>query len=259
MADPAWPPIEKSAVARQAVERIMQLIVSRQFPPGSKLPPERELSGMLGISRSSVREAIRALSHMNILEARHGQGTYVTSLSPELLIEPLHFLLAVDDRTIHQLFEVRKIIETAAAGLAARRAEPAELEQMHDLHRRLQQCVHDAETFVRLDTEMHDLIARSGHNDLLVQLLASTATLLRRSRSRTGAMRWLREQSALDHGDIMEAIAAGDGGRASSAMLMHLEHVEKAFREVATAATEEDSNAVAAGGRPTAGNGREDE
>jgi len=259
MAEPLWPPIEKSAVARQAAERITELIVSRRFPPGSRLPPERELSSMLGISRSSVREAIRALSHMNILEARHGQGTYVTSLTPELLIEPLHFLLAVDDATIHQLFEVRKIIETAAAGLAARRALPEEVEQMHDLHRRLCECVDDAEAFVRLDTEMHVLIARSGHNELLVQLLASTAALLRRSRSRTGALRSLREQAALDHGDILEAIQAGDGGRASSAMLMHLEHVEKAFREIAAAGGVDGSFPGTAEGASTAGLRREEE
>lgn len=257
MADPAWAPIEKNAVARQAAERITELIVSRRFPPGSQLPPERELSSMLGISRSSVREAIRALSHMNILEARHGQGTYVTSLSPELLIQPLHFLLAVDDRTIHQLFEVRKIIETAAADLAARRAEPEEVEQMQDVHRRLCECVDDAESFVELDTEMHALIARSGHNDLLVRLLASTAVLLRRSRSRTGALRSLRERAAIDHGDVLEAIQAGNGGRASSAMLMHLEHVEKAFLQITAAPAEGGTPDAADDGRPTAALRRE--
>ncbi|MCB0176501.1 MAG: FadR family transcriptional regulator, partial [Anaerolineae bacterium] len=91
--------------------RLMTLLKEKQLKPGDKLPPERELAAMMQVSRPSLREGLRALSMMNVLEIRQGDGTYVTSLDPELLVEQLSLVLALDDSTLLQLFEARKILE----------------------------------------------------------------------------------------------------------------------------------------------------
>lgn len=225
-------PIEKSAVTGQALERIKELILAGRFPPGSKLPPERELSALLGISRSSVREAIRALSHMNIVEARHGQGTFVTSLSPQLLIQPLRFVMAADDEVIYELFELRKIVETGAARLAARRITGMQIAELQRHYGQLIESIDDPPTFLEHDVAMHDLIARAAGNDLLLSLLASVSTLLRESRNRTGAIRAIRAQTVIDHGEIVQAIQTHDPERSATAMIAHLDHVETKLREL---------------------------
>lgn len=232
MSEPSWQPVEKTAVARQAVQRITELIVDGTFPPGSRLPPERQLCSLLGVSRSSVREAIGALAHMNVLEARHGQGTFVTSLSPEMLVEPLRFLLAVDAETLHELFEVRRIVEAAAAAHAAQRMGDEQIARLEELHERLAAAVDDHQEFVAIDRAMHDLIAAGAGNSLLMKLLSSVSALLNQSRARTGTVRAIRERAVADHEDLVDAIRARDPIRASAAMVVHLDHVERGYQEL---------------------------
>src|SRR5438067_5760864 len=98
------------------------MILRGELQAGQKLPPERELAAQLGVSRSSLREAIRALIALNILESRHGNGTFVTSLDPELLAEPIDFVLKVNESALDALFEARKVVEAGVAALAAERA-----------------------------------------------------------------------------------------------------------------------------------------
>jgi DNA-binding FadR family transcriptional regulator len=225
-------PIQKSGVTAEAVERIKQMILSGRHTPGSKLPPERELSEMLGISRSSIREAIRALTHMNILEARHGQGTYVTSLSPRILIEPLRFVMAVDEELIYQLFELRKIMETGATALAARRITSEQLDELQHHYESLVQLVDEPYLFLEHDVAMHELIYRASGNVLLLNLHESFFELLLESRNRTGAVATIRACTVVDHGEILKALQARDPERSSAAMMEHLDHVESKLREL---------------------------
>ncbi|MEZ4768608.1 MAG: GntR family transcriptional regulator [Caldilineales bacterium] len=114
-------PVRKSAIAEEISARLLTLIQEKQLKPGDKLPPERELAATMQVSRPSLREALRALALMNVLEIRQGDGAYVTSLEPDLLVEHLDFVISLDDSTIHHLFEVRRILETGIAQLAAQR------------------------------------------------------------------------------------------------------------------------------------------
>jgi GntR family transcriptional repressor for pyruvate dehydrogenase complex len=225
-------PVRKSVVTTEAVERIKEMIVERRLRPESKLPPERELCEMLGISRSSVREAIRALTHMNILEARQGQGTFVTSLSPQVLTEPLRFVMAVNEDLIYQLFEIRKMIETKAAALAAERITTEQLEELRFHYDMLVRSLDEPSVFLRHDVAMHELIARATRNDLLVSLFGSFFDLLLESRKRTGSVTAIRAQTIIDHGKILEVLEARDAERSSAAMLEHLDHVEGKLREL---------------------------
>ena len=110
------------AVTDEAILRIKEMILAGELAPGDRLPPEKELSERLGLSRSSLREAVKALEVIRVLDVRRGDGTYVTSLEPRLLLEAMTFVVDLhDDNSILELFAVRRILEPAAAGLAAAR------------------------------------------------------------------------------------------------------------------------------------------
>src|SRR3989475_8924825 len=110
----------------EAIDRIKNLIISGSWGPGDRLPRESELAAQLGLSRNSLREAVRALSQLRVLEVRQGDGTYVTSLEPELLLESTSFVshLLVGESAV-ELFEVRRLLEGAAGALAAARTDAA--------------------------------------------------------------------------------------------------------------------------------------
>src|SRR5205807_9087946 len=114
------------SVTDEAITKIQNLIISGGWGPGDRLPKESELAAQLGLSRNSLREAVRALSQLRVLEVRQGDGTYVTSLEPELLLESTSFVshLLVGESAL-ELFEVRRLLEGAAAALAAARIDEA--------------------------------------------------------------------------------------------------------------------------------------
>ena len=110
------------AVTDEAILKIKEMIISGELSPGDRLPPEKELSERLGLSRSSMREAVKALEVIRVLDVRRGDGTYVTSLEPRLLLEAMSFVVDLhDDSSILELFAVRRILEPAAVALAAAR------------------------------------------------------------------------------------------------------------------------------------------
>src|SRR5436190_20889601 len=122
----AFKTLRRDAVADQAIETIKEMIVRGDVRAGQRLPPERELAAQLGVSRPSLREAIRALIALNILDSRHGDGTFVSSLEPDLLIKPIDFVLQVNDGGMDALFEARRELEAGIAALAAERATDLE-------------------------------------------------------------------------------------------------------------------------------------
>src|SRR6185503_8493364 len=105
------PATARRDAAKQAVDRLRDLIVQGEFSAGERLPPERVLARELGVSRSTLREAIRALVVMNVLVSRHGDGTYVSSLEPDLLAEPFELMVSLSDESLFHLFEVRRVLE----------------------------------------------------------------------------------------------------------------------------------------------------
>ncbi|MEP6480147.1 MAG: GntR family transcriptional regulator, partial [Rhodoglobus sp.] len=108
------------AVTDEAIMSIRAMIVSGELAPGDRLPPEKELSERLGLSRNSLREAVKALALIRILDVRQGDGTYVTSLEPHLLLEAMSFVVDLhQDRSVLEMFEVRRVLEPYAAALAA--------------------------------------------------------------------------------------------------------------------------------------------
>src|SRR6187455_689858 len=119
------------ALTDEAILRIKEMIVSGQLGPGDRLPREADLAETLGLSRNSLREAVKALSLMNILDVRQGDGTYVTSLDPNLLLDALTFVVDFHrDDSVLEFLRVRRILEPAAAAMAAQRATQDEIHAM---------------------------------------------------------------------------------------------------------------------------------
>ena len=220
-------PIKKSAIAEEISNRLLLMIKEKQLSPGDKLPPERELAGMLGVSRPSLREALRALSIMNIIEIRQGDGTYVTSLEPDLLVEHLDFVLSLDDSTLLQLLEARKIVEVGIASLAARRINPVQKKQLETLHKESTLRVNDYNAFLEVDLKLHEIITEAAGNPFLKRFMTSLSRLGLASRRRTAQIPGVRQQTVLDHEQIIFALGNHDAETAALAMHQHLENIER--------------------------------
>jgi GntR family transcriptional regulator, transcriptional repressor for pyruvate dehydrogenase complex len=225
---PAFGTVTREAVPQQIVSRLLDLIQQRHLGPGDRLPAERELAASMGVSRSSLREALQALTVLGVTDMRHGTGTYVSSLEPDLLVRHLSFVLSLSEQASDQLFEARKVVEPAMAALAARRIDDGTVDLLDACVARARAAIGDAEAFMQADLELHDAIRVASENAVLGRFMESIRALGLASRRRTGARRAVMEQSIKDHEAIVAALRARDPEAASAAMHRHIENVERA-------------------------------
>ncbi|MFD9288725.1 FadR/GntR family transcriptional regulator [Streptomyces sp. NPDC060030] len=219
------------AVTDEAIERIKGMIVSGALAPGDRLPKESELAAELGLSRNSLREAVRALSLIRILDVRQGDGTYVTSLDPQLLLEALSFVVDFHrDDTVLEFFAVRRILEPAATAMAALRIEE---EQLDALSAQLDALGPDpsVEALVAGDLEFHRGIARYSGNSVLCSLLDGLSGPTTRAR----VWRGLTQEDAVgrtlrEHRAILAAMRDRDAEAARSWATVHVASVEQWLR-----------------------------
>ncbi|HXV99003.1 MAG TPA: FadR/GntR family transcriptional regulator [Anaerolineae bacterium] len=223
-------PFEKDVLPKKIATRLLSLIKEKQLRPGDKLPPERELAVMMQVSRPSLREALQALAIMNIIEMRQGDGTYVTSLEPELLVEPLDFVFSLNDSTLLELFEARKIVEVGIVALAAQRITAAEIQDLETCLEKSLKASDNPRAFLEADLELHKRIVTAAQNPLLGRFMDSISQLGLVSRSRTTEIPGLIKQSAADHQAIVAALKAHDPEAAQQAMLRHLDNVEQKLK-----------------------------
>ncbi|MBL1287103.1 FadR/GntR family transcriptional regulator [Streptomyces sp. NPDC057067] len=219
------------AVTDEAIEKIKGMIVSGALAPGDRLPKESELAAELGLSRNSLREAVRALSLIRILDVRQGDGTYVTSLDPQLLLEALSFVVDFHrDDTVLEFFAVRRILEPAATAMAALRIEEEELDA---LGAQLDALGPEpsVEALVAGDLEFHRRIVRSSGNTVLCSLLDGLSGPTTRAR----VWRGLTQEDAVsrtlhEHRAILAALRDRDAEAARSWATVHIASVEHWLR-----------------------------
>jgi GntR family transcriptional repressor for pyruvate dehydrogenase complex len=216
------------AVTDEAIVRIKEMIMSGELGPGSRLPPEKELSEYLGLSRSSLREAVKALELIRVLDVRRGDGTYVTSLEPRLLLEAMSFVVDLhDDHSVLDLFAVRRILEPAAAELAARAAGDAQLSALRDSLTAVE-SIADVEGLVAHDLEFHGGIAAATGNGYLASLIDSLSSRTVRARIWRGITQEGAVAATLqEHRAILAALVARDGALAAALMVVHVSGVEQ--------------------------------
>ncbi|MFI1166103.1 FadR/GntR family transcriptional regulator [Streptomyces sp. NPDC020801] len=216
------------AVTDEAIDRIKKMIVSGELRPGTRLPKEDDLAQQLGLSRNSLREAVRALTAMKILIPRQGDGTYVSSLEPHLLLEALSFASDVSHgQTALQLLQVRRLLEPPATALAVGRITDEDLTRLRSILDR-SMAAESAEAFVRLDVEFHSAIVDLCGNPVLSMLLQVVSTHTQRIRILRGAsVGPAIENAHRDHETILAALASRDAQFAASAAMVHVASVEQ--------------------------------
>jgi DNA-binding FadR family transcriptional regulator len=219
------------AVTDEAIEKIKGMIVSGQMRPGDRLPREADLAERLGLSRNSLREAVKALSLIRVLDVRQGDGTYVTSLAPGLLLDALSFVVDFHrDDTVLEFFEVRRILEPSATALAAQRMTDDDIQGLRALLAALGDDP-SIEALVANDLEFHRRIAAGSGNNVLCSLIDSLSGPTTRARiwrglTEEGAVAKTRDQ----HAAILEAIAARQPELARSWATVHVAGVEDWLR-----------------------------
>jgi DNA-binding FadR family transcriptional regulator len=215
------------AVTDEAIEKIKAMIVSGALKPGDRLPKEADLAGELGLSRNSLREAVRALSLIHILDVRQGDGTYVTSLAPPLLLEALSFIVDFHrDDTVLEFLRVRRILEPAAIEMAASRIDEAGVKELRDLLTRLGDDP-SVEELVENDLEFHRRVAAHSGNSVLCSLLDTLSGPTARAR----IWRGLTEEGTVrrtlaEHTAIVDALADHDPEVARAWATVHIAGVE---------------------------------
>jgi DNA-binding FadR family transcriptional regulator len=216
------------AVTDEAIARIKEMIVSGLLPAGARLPREEDLAVQLGISRNSLREAVRALTAMRILISRQGDGTYVSSLEPHLLLEELSFVADVSHGdSAAQLLEVRRLLEPQATALAAHRITDQGLAALRVILESSMKA-DSVEAFIEWDIAFHRAIVDTVGNPVLSLLLDTLSTHTQRVRIVRGAhLATALESVHREHESILRALEAHDGQLAASAAMVHVSAVEQ--------------------------------
>jgi GntR family transcriptional repressor for pyruvate dehydrogenase complex len=177
------------SVTDRAIASIQELIRSGALPPGSRLPPEHELAAQLGTGRSSIREAVKALELIRVLDVRHGDGTYVTSLEPHLLLEGVGFAVElVQDDSVLEVVEVRRLFEPAATGLAAKRIDNITLGQLAGHVEGMEQAGDDQEQLIYHDHAFHSAVFAATGNRTLMSILHGLSSRTLRARTWRGVI-----------------------------------------------------------------------
>jgi len=219
--------IKKTRIYEEVVSQIHELIREGKFKAGDQLPSERELAETFKVSRTSVREALRALETQGLVVSRTGTGTFIADLPIESLVAPLATLLIEEKNALADIFEMRKLIEPHIASLAAERATKRDIERMKRILEKQRAEVDQGATGVEEDAEFHFSIGRATQNQALEKLVSGLMDILSHSREESLQTPG-RSQASLDsHHKILSAIEAHDKERARKATLSHIEHVEQ--------------------------------
>ena len=220
-------PLTESAIAK-----VREMIASGRLAPGARIPPEAELATQLGASRNTVREAVRALVTARVLDVRRGDGTYVTSLRPELLLEGIGAAVElVQEGFSLELIGVRRILEPAATALAATRIDEATLAALDGCLDRMHAAASEGER-IEHDAEFHRLVAAAAGNETLASMLNAVSSRTIRARVWRGVTEeGAGPRSVTQHRDILDALIARDPERASATALVHVAATEAWFRQ----------------------------
>jgi GntR family transcriptional regulator, transcriptional repressor for pyruvate dehydrogenase complex len=224
----SYQPVARRKVYEQVAEQLLGQIVARRLKPGDILPPERELTESFGVGRSSIREALRMLESQGVIRALNG-GSFVVSDAASPLNSSLRLMFTLDDRTgIHDLFELRRILEVEAAALAAERHGAQHLDEMDAAIEEMATSLGDngGDRFIDADLRFHLAVAEATGNRLVLHSMQAVRDVIRRALMTVFVIPQSPESAVVEHRVIRAAIALGDPVRARQEMTNHLVRVE---------------------------------
>jgi GntR family transcriptional repressor for pyruvate dehydrogenase complex len=218
-------PIIRQSVAEQVAQRILALVKSGSLKPGDQLPPERELAVSLGVSRPSVREAIRGLTILGVVRTRQGGGAYVSKLDADVLLEPLHFFISLEESNIRELYDARMLIESDVASRAAENISAEQLAKLEEILSNQAAHLDDPAKFRESDNAFHDVVWKSCANAFLTRIGRSLNVIGLEFRRMASETPGVLAQSHKDHIRIAEALKARNAAAAAEAASAHMRNV----------------------------------
>jgi GntR family transcriptional repressor for pyruvate dehydrogenase complex len=218
--------VRKTRVFEDVARQIQRLIVDGVLKPGELLPPERQLAEQFGVSRNSVRDAIRALELTGLVIARHGEGNVVADVSADTLVAPIATLLLRKRKLVAELLDVRRMLEPALAARAAVHASGEEIAHLEEILRRQREKTTRGESTVEEDSQFHYAIALAAGNSVVHRLLDVLMDLLRETRARSLQVEGRLERSLAGHRRVLDAIKRRDADGAERAVRQHLDEIE---------------------------------
>jgi GntR family transcriptional repressor for pyruvate dehydrogenase complex len=224
--------IKRRSLYQDIVGQVQEMIRDGVLKPGDRLPPERDLAERLQVSRSSLREAMRALELQGLLVSRPGAGTYVSAESLNTLVSIIASSHGETRDVKADIFEVRHLLEPQIAGLAADRATGDDIERMVGALEEQEQQLAGGGTGVEGDTAFHFALAQATHNWALVRVITTISDVLRQSRDQSLQTPGRPQRSLASHRQILETIRRRDSAGAEAAMRYHIAEVEPAHSEV---------------------------
>ncbi len=220
--------VRTSRLYEQIVQQIEESIVKGNLKPGDQLPAERELAQRFGVSRTAVREAVKALREKGLVEAYSGRGTFITDGTTQAVRQSLDLMVKIGQpEGSNHLAEVRRILEPEIAALAAKRIQEPELATMREAVGVMDRAGNDPEAYIEADLDFHLALAEGAANPLILSLLDSIVGLLREQRLRIFQVPGGPERGQLHHKRILEAVEKRDAERARDAMKAHLSQVSE--------------------------------
>ena len=243
-------PAENGLMTEQVVTQVRDMIHQGKLKPGDRLPPERELAKRLGISRASLRAGLHFLAAIGVLTARHGSGSYIATGPPALDSAPLSMLAALHGFTADKMFEARRLVEVAVAGLAAEHATDDHLRRISDEVTETYAALNNPQEYLIHDFGFHRAVAVASGNPILAAFMEMISDVLYQRRCQTIARSRDLKESAEMHRKIYRAIRAGNSEAARAAMSEHLILAERALAEEEGSTTPLDEAESARGKSP---------
>ncbi len=237
-------PITREPISTQVARRLVEFILSGQVEPGTRMPSERALAEAFGVGRSAMREALKALSLIGLVEVKQGDGTYLRKADSALLPELIEWGLLLGEQRTLDLVEARQEIEVVIAGLAARRRTDADIAELTAILTKMETAP-TLTAFVEADVQFHLRLAMAAGNSALRDIHSSVQALLRTWIARVVTASGDTLPSYSEHVPILDAVMRGDAPAAQLAMAAHMNSAANRLRE--TLAKEQDQGGVAAG------------
>lgn len=219
-------PMHRDRLYEQVAQQIQGLIVTSGWPAGSKIPAERELGDRFGVSRTVVREALKALAERGLVAIQPGRGIFVARMSGDALKEPMKLLFQRRNFSCENLVETRRVLEVEIAGFAAERAEPEELQKMRAAIDEMEATIGDVESFVRVDHAFHVALAEATKNPLLPMLIDSIGELVQETRMVAVGVSGSQNRGQFYHRKLVDAVERRDASAARLAMSEHLDQFD---------------------------------
>ena len=218
-------PIIRQTLPEIVSQRIGDMVTSRALKPGDQIPPERELADILNVSRTSVREGVKRLAALGVIETRQGGGAYISSLDSDALLKPIQLFFALEDTNIKELYEARTLLEGDIASRAAVNISDEALKQLQRILTKQKDCLNNPKAFRLSDYQFHETIWAASGNMVLKRIGKALNQIGLEFRRRASENPQILQTSFQEHQQLFNALQAGDAEQAKKIAEQHMQSV----------------------------------